>query len=286
MTTPINTFQDIIDAVRDNPNLRDELRLHLLGEDLLKLPAQFAEFVRVTQEHNDTVNRRLARLEEGQARLEEGQAHLEEGQAHLEEGQARLEKGQAHLEEGQAGLEKGQAHLEEGQAGLEEGQTSLRKDLNALTTEVRTIGGHVSRLTGDEYERQASRIAIRRARTHLGITDARIVGRAAGTEPDPIAHIANIAALGGLITEEEADELERADLVMQGTKDGRQVYVVAEISVTVQAHDAQRALYRAAILQKASDTETDAAAIGQTIAEDATKGTPDRVTLIVIPKEV
>ena len=250
MTTPVRTFQDIIDAVRDNPNLRDELRLHLLGEDLLKLPAQFAEFVRVTQEHNDTVNRRLERLEEGQTRLEEGQTRLEERQTRLEEG-----------------------------------QTSLRKDLNALTTEVRTIGGHVSRLTGDEYEGQASRIAIRRARTHLGVTEARIVGRAAGTEPDPIADIANTAALGGLITEGEADELERAGLVMQGTKNGRQVYIVAEISVTVQARDAQRALDRAAILQKASNTETIAAAIGQAIAEDATLKTPDEVTLIVIPQE-
>ena len=257
MTTPIRTFQDIIDAVRDNPNLRDELRLHLLGEDLLTLPAQFTEFVRVTQEHNETVNRRLERLEEGQARLEERQTRLEERQTRLEEGQARLEEGQA----------------------------SLRSDLNALTAEVRVIGGHVSRLTGDEYEGQASRIAVRRARTHLGVTEARIVGRAAGTEPDLIAHIADIAALGGLITEEEADELERADLVLQGTKDGRQVYVVAEISVTVQADDAGRALKRAAILQQASNTETIAAAIGQTIAEDATLNAPAGVALIVIPHE-
>ena len=250
MTTPIHTFQDIIDAVRDNPNLRDELRLHLLGEELLTLPAQFAEFVRVTQEHNEAVNRRLERLEEGQVRLEERQTRLEEGQARLEQE-----------------------------------QTSLRKDLNALTAEVRTIGGHVSRLTGNDYERQASRIAIRRARTHLGVTEARIVGRAAGAEPDSIAHIANIAALGGLITEEDADELERADLVLQGAKDGRQVYVVAEISVTVQADDTQRALERAAILQQASDTETLAVAIGQTIAEDATRNAPAGVTLIVIPQE-
>lgn len=243
MTMPVRTFQDIIDAVRDNPNLRDELRLHLLGDELLKLPAQFAEFVRVTQEHNEAVNRRLERLEEGQTRLEEGQTRLQEG------------------------------------------QTSLRKDLNALTTELRTIGGHVSRLTGDEHEGQASRIAIRRARTHLDVTEARIVGRAVGTEPDPIAHIANIAALGGLITEDEADELERADLVLQGIQDGRQVYVVAEISVTVQARDAQKALERADILQKASNTKTIAAAIGQTIAEDATLNAPAGVTLIVIPQE-
>ena len=257
MNTPIHTFQDIVDAVRDNPNLRDELRLHLLGEELLKLPAQFAEFVRVTQEHNEAVNRRLEHLEEGQARLEESQARLEEGQTSLRKDINTLESG----------------------------QTSLRENLDALTSEVRTIGGHVSRLTGDEYEGQASRIAIRRARTHLDVTEARIVGRAAGTEPDPIAHIANIAALGGLITEEEADELERADLVLQGIQDGRQVYVVAEISVTVQARDAQKALERAAILQKASDTKTIAAAIGQTIAEEATLNAPAGVTLIVIPQE-
>ena len=275
MTMPIHTFQDIIGAVRDNPSLRDELRLHLLGEDLLKLPAQFAEFVRVTQEHNETVNRRLERLEEGQARLEEGQARLEAGQASLEEGQARLKAGQASLEEGQARLEAGQASLEEGQA-------SLRNDLTALTAEVRVIGGHVSRLTGNEYEGQASRIAVRRARTHLGVTEARVVGRAAGTEPDPIAHIANIAAQGGLITEEEADELERADLVLQGIRDGREVYVLAEISATVQTDDAERAVRRALILQKASNTETIAAAIGQAIAEDATLNAPAGVALIVV----
>ena len=41
MTTPINTFQDILDALEREPGLRDQLRQHIHTEDLNQLPAQF-----------------------------------------------------------------------------------------------------------------------------------------------------------------------------------------------------------------------------------------------------
>lgn len=39
MTQPINTFQDILNALEQNPELRQQLRQHILTEDLLNLPA-------------------------------------------------------------------------------------------------------------------------------------------------------------------------------------------------------------------------------------------------------
>jgi len=39
MSTPINTFQDIMDALERNPELRRQLREHILTEELLQLPA-------------------------------------------------------------------------------------------------------------------------------------------------------------------------------------------------------------------------------------------------------
>ncbi len=41
MTTPVNTFQDILSALEQNPDLRNQLRTYILTEELLQLPAQF-----------------------------------------------------------------------------------------------------------------------------------------------------------------------------------------------------------------------------------------------------
>ena len=40
MTTPINSFQDILDAMERDPALRDALRRYILTEEILALPQQ------------------------------------------------------------------------------------------------------------------------------------------------------------------------------------------------------------------------------------------------------
>ena len=40
MTTPINNFQDILDAMDRDPALRDALRRYILTDEILALPAQ------------------------------------------------------------------------------------------------------------------------------------------------------------------------------------------------------------------------------------------------------
>ena len=56
MTTPINTFQDILDALERDPALRDALRRHILSEELLQLPAAFAAFVEAQRDFNERVD--------------------------------------------------------------------------------------------------------------------------------------------------------------------------------------------------------------------------------------
>ena len=57
MTTPINTFQDILDAIERDPALRAELRRHILGDELLQLPAQFRVFLDAVADMRETLNR-------------------------------------------------------------------------------------------------------------------------------------------------------------------------------------------------------------------------------------
>ena len=76
--TIINNQEDFLQALRDNPEWREAVRLQILGEELLKLPANFSSFAAAQVEFNNTVGQRLDRLEEGQIRLEEGQTRLEQ----------------------------------------------------------------------------------------------------------------------------------------------------------------------------------------------------------------
>ena len=88
MTTPINNFQDILDAMERDPALRDALRRYILTEELLQVPARL-----------DRIEGDIGVLKEGQSRLEEDVTALKEGQLRLEEGQSRLEEGQRGLEQ-------------------------------------------------------------------------------------------------------------------------------------------------------------------------------------------
>ena len=56
MPTPINNFQDILDALERDPALRDALRRHILSDELLQLPAAFAAFVEAQRDFNERVD--------------------------------------------------------------------------------------------------------------------------------------------------------------------------------------------------------------------------------------
>ena len=231
MTSPVNSFQDILDAMEREPDLRDALRRHILTDELIQLPvqfyqhrteftehkAEFADFVRVTREHNELVNRRLERLE----------------------------------------------------------------------TDVATIGGHVSNMVGANYEGEAARLAPRRLRQHLEVLNARVVHRPGYRYDNFMGNLTAAATQDRRIDDDEADDLERADLVLTGTSPrGREVYILAEVSVTVQQEDVAGAKRRAALLQQATGVETLPAVMGNFINRQATEdAVGDRVTFVPVRPE-
>ena len=73
MTTPINDFQDILDAMERNPALRDALRRHILTDELLQMPVRLERI----EEDIGTIKGDVATLKEDVSTLKEGQARLE-----------------------------------------------------------------------------------------------------------------------------------------------------------------------------------------------------------------
>ena len=89
MTPPINSFQDILDALQQDPALRDQLRTHILTEELIQLPAQFM----LLRTDVDEIKARVDQLAAGQERLE-GQVGNLQGQVGNLQGQVGNLQGQ------------------------------------------------------------------------------------------------------------------------------------------------------------------------------------------------
>ena len=82
--TTINTTDDFIRLLRENPEFLAAARRELLTEELLKLPQRFSQYAQTTDKRLDSVDRRLGSLEQGQQRLEQKVNGLERGQRRLE----------------------------------------------------------------------------------------------------------------------------------------------------------------------------------------------------------
>ena len=82
-TIPIDTFEDILSALERNPDLADQMRQHILTQELQALPAAFARM----QDDIVDIKALLAQVVERQGRAEADIVELKAGQARLEAGQ-------------------------------------------------------------------------------------------------------------------------------------------------------------------------------------------------------
>ena len=63
MATPINTFEDILDAMERDPALRDTLRRHILTDELLQMPLRLEQFITEQKDFNSNNLARMDRME-------------------------------------------------------------------------------------------------------------------------------------------------------------------------------------------------------------------------------
>ena len=248
MTTPISTFQDILDAMERNPHLREEMRRHVLGEELLRLPAVVAELSQMVRTLADTVDRYISATNERLARLEAGQEELRAGLTRLEAGHAKLEAGHAKLEAGQEELRAGLTRLE------------ARQD---------SMDGKLNNLIGNDYERRAARNASRYLSRYANIRNARLLQAVTLPDHNHVPDLLTRALESGAITHPQADELDRSDLILLGdtADDSEPTYAVVEVPVTIDDHDVDRAKERADIMRAASGISSSAIVIGVGISE-------------------
>ena len=188
--TTINNIADLVRILKEQPEWADTIRGILLSEELLDLPARFAEFVQLTQESNRIINERLTQIDTRVDRLETGQA----------ETNRRLES-----------LETAQTETNQRLGRLETAQTETNQQLTQLNTRMNRLEGRFSNFEGSDYERKVRYGALHRAQVRFGLDNAYL----ALTQNDPSAPqlnsmIAN-AMKNGFISQEQCEDLYETD---------------------------------------------------------------------------
>ncbi len=213
MTTP-NLITEILEALDNNPELKEALRQRILTQELLALPEQVAQLAATIANMAQVFEQRLAALEAKQEAMQ----------------------------------------------------------------------GQLNNLTGTDYERLAVRRAPRLVRRHLGVQNAEVMMAINRQNGRTITDLINEAAQTRAITEDDADDLDRADIILQGNSlEGDGVYVVAEVSITIDETDVDRAHQRARILRNASRAVAHAAVIGTSISDaNRERARSSRVTVITL----
>ena len=220
-------------------------------------------------------NERLDGLETGQSELKAGQSHanerldrLEAGQAHANERLEGLEAGMARANERLDNLETGMAHANERLDSLETGQAELKAGQAELKAGQESMQGQINRLTGSDYERRIIRLLRRSAERRFGLHNAAVLQCITMPDNAVIPNLLDAAMARGDITEDEANDAELADIIIGGRNDADDpAYVVIEASVTIDHHDLDRAVSRAAVIGKAANASAISAVAGTAILE-------------------
>ena len=283
-TQTINNIGDLARILREQPEWADTIRGLLLGEELLNLPAQLAEFVQVSQENNRQVREELAQQREllGQhnAQLTQHSAQLDQISEVQAQHTAQLAQHSEQLTQHTAQLaqiSETQAQHSEQLAQISEVQDQHGAQLTqhgaqlAQISEVQTqhgdwmdgfhtrmdgfharmdrMEGRLSNVEGSAYERNVRAKALFRAQHRLGLAEPYIALTQDGQAAPQLHRAISRALSSGVLSLDQSSEVYDTDLILSGA-DNR--HVVIEVSITAGEEDISRARRRADYLAAAT----------------------------------
>jgi myosin heavy subunit len=217
---------------------RTEERVGRLEETV----AALAEAQRHAEERLSRLEETVAALAEAQRRTEERVGRLEETVAALAEAQRQVEKRVARLEETVATLNAEVAALAQAQQRAEQQIAVLAASVDALTRRMDAISQDVARLKGFQLQYQYERHApayFRALARKIHVLSA-----------EELSAFVEGAVEEGKLTDSDADEIIRADIVARGRhpEEGSEIYLVIEVSWGIGLSDVERAARRALLL--------------------------------------
>jgi hypothetical protein len=244
MAFTVRDFRDLVELLEQHPEWRAELRRLVLTEELLTLPQIVRELVDA-QQHTA---QRLERLEATVQALADAQQHIAQ---RLEQTEQRLER-----------LETTVQTLADTLLRLTQQVAKLTEAHLRLEHRMERVEGSVGDLKGITLEMRY----YNRAFAYF----SRVVRRAHALSGDELHALIEPAIAQGMLSEEGADDVVQADVVVRGRlrDDGSEVYLVVEVSWDVGTGDVERAVRRASLLAQ-TGVPTLPVVAGEHITEEA-----------------
>ena len=239
--TSINDIADLVQILQDHPEWRNTVRGLIVGEELANMPNEVAIFVKATNENFNLVHQQFEKVDQQFEKVDQ-----------------RLEKVDQRLER------------------LETNVAEIKTDVATLKENVSRMGGTVSRLIGEDYESHVATYVHRFLSRNSGINASVLFTQ---HDKSALTGLLDEAEKQGVIKAEETDELDKADLIL--TTDGPTDYILAEVSITIQQDDIDRAAERARLFAKATARTVAPVAIGTREDTDLRR---EHVQIILIPE--
>ena len=146
--------------------------------------------------------------------------------------------------------------------------SSMQGQMSSMQSQIGTMQGQLNNLNGTDYERRIVRRSRGIVERQLGIRQAQLLQAVTVPDNTTVPNLLRNAVAGGAISGEQEEDVDDADIILFGnTSDGSDSYVVAEVSITIDDHDVDRAYRRAAVLHTASGVPAKAAVIGAQISD-------------------
>ena len=165
--------------------------------------------------------------------------------------------------------------------------STLKEDVGTLKADVGTLKTNVASLNGSDLENRA-RLNILNilniAMNELALSRGRVL-LAAGRDTDHgFLEAINAAEEAGRITEQQADHVMVADIIIRARRadDKRYVHAAFEVSLTIRPDDIRRTHDRAATVAAATGEATIAAVVGEVIQQPQQQRQADEMDVKVL----
>jgi hypothetical protein len=226
MAFTVEDFEDLIKLLAQHPEWRTELRRHVLSDDLIELPSLVRQLV-------ESQARSESRMERVEGRLGGLESRMDRVEATLE----RLAEAQARSESRLEGVEAALARLAEAPARTAVAVTDLTIWSGRTENRLGEMDGKLLELDFD-----------RKGPAYL----APIARRLRVVPFGPLADLLDEAIDEGRMADDDRAAIMNTDAVLSGRRraDGQDIYLVVEVSGGIAMHDVERAIERAALLEK------------------------------------
>ena len=268
-TQQVETMNDILRIVREDPEARQQLRALLLTEEILELPAKVARLTALVEQLTVQVQELTAiqkatdeRLAQFIARQEDINARQEAFNQEMREFKANQEAFNQEIRESIARLEADIQELREFKANQEAFNARAEQRFESLETKV-------DHLLGDNLEARMERAIMPRLARLYGLHSTELLQSQFTLPNANFEQRLNEAITTAKITREQADILRQADFIVRARREADQaeVFCVVEVSWTVDQHDIARVRTWADILAAAGADNVYPLVVGREIPE-------------------